>query len=366
MLVLSKLNSLTGTRLEGAIREMDNLERYARQVILAEIGTEGQRRLLASSVAVIGCGALGTNIANSLVRAGVGRVRIIDRDFVELNNLQRQILFDEDDIARGLPKAIAAADKLRRINSGVQVEPVVTDLNPDNVEQLIGDVDLVLDGTDNFETRFLLNDACVKLNLPWIYGGVIATSGMTMVIRPHQTPCFRCFLSELPAPGSTPTCDTVGVLGTAANVIAALEVTEGLKLLTGQEEALHRGLLYLDVWTGSFEWLRVGKGDVPCPACDLGHFEFLETRAGSRATTLCGRDAVQINVQRDGRRKAQVSFPLLAERLRAVGQVSFNDYMLRFRVDSYELTVFPDGRTIIKGCTDPALARTLYARYVGT
>jgi adenylyltransferase/sulfurtransferase len=182
---------------------MGELERYARQLILAEIGEEGQRRLLSSTAIVVGCGALGTNIASSLVRAGVGLVRIVDRDFVELNNLQRQVLFDEDDVDRGLPKAIAAAEKLRRVNSQVQVEPVVTDVNPDNVEQIVGDADVVLDGTDNFETRLLLNDACVKLGIPWIYGGVVATYGMTMAIVPHQTPCFRCILNELPTPGST-------------------------------------------------------------------------------------------------------------------------------------------------------------------
>jgi adenylyltransferase/sulfurtransferase len=340
---------------------MQELERYARQLILVQIGEEGQRRLLASKVAVVGCGALGTNIAQHLVRAGVGHVRIIDRDFVELNNLQRQVLFDEEDVAQGLPKAIAAAERLRRVNSQVQVDPVVTDVNPDNVEQLVGDADVVLDGTDNFETRLLLNDACVKLEIPWIYGGVIATYGMTAAIVPHRTPCFRCLLSELPAPGSTPTCDTVGVLGSAVSVIAAFEVTEAIKLLTGQEKALHRKLLYLDVWTGEMLRLELGKCDGSCPACDLGQFEYLEAREGSWATSLCGRDAVQISV----RRETQVAFPGLAERLRSVGQVAFNDYMLRFRVDAYELNVFPDGRTIVKGCTDAALARTLYARYVG-
>jgi molybdopterin-synthase adenylyltransferase len=341
---------------------MDNLDRYARQVVLTEIGEKGQRRLLASTAAVVGCGALGTNIVNALVRAGVGRVRVIDRDFVELNNLQRQVLFDEDDIAQALPKAVAAAAKLRSINSQVQIDPVVTDVNPDNVEQLIGDADIVLDGTDNFETRLLINDACCKLDIPWIYGGVITTCGMAMAIVPHRTPCFRCFLSELPAPGSTPTCDTVGVLGTAATIVASFQVTEALKLLTGQEDALHERLLYFDVWTGDFMRLKVAKHDEPCPTCDLGEFEYLEAREGSWATSLCGRDAVQINVRREG----QVSFSQLAERLSPVGQVAYNDYILRFGVDSFELTVFPDGRTIVKGCTDPALARTLYARYIGS
>jgi molybdopterin/thiamine biosynthesis adenylyltransferase len=340
---------------------MDDLERYARQTVLSEIGIEGQRRLLASTAAVVGCGALGTNIANALVRAGVGRVRIIDRDFVELNNLQRQVLFDEGDIERALPKAVAAAEKLRRINSQVEIEPVVTDVNPDNVEQLIADADVVLDGTDNFETRLLINDVCCKLDIPWVYGGVITTSGMAMAILPHRTPCFRCFLSDLPAPGSTPTCDTVGVLATAATIVAAFQVTEALKLLTGQEEALRKRLLYLDVWTLDVLQLQVAKQEEPCPACDLGHFEYLEAKEGSWATSLCGRDAVQINV----RREHEISFPQLAERLRPAGKVAFNDYMLRFRVDSYELTVFTDGRTIVKGSTDPALARTLYAKYIG-
>jgi len=264
-------------------------------------------------------------------------------------------------VAQGLPKAVAAAQKLRRINSQIQTEPVVTDVNPDNVEGLLEDADVVLDGTDNFETRLLVNDVCCKLDIPWVYGGVIGTYGMTMAIRPHQTPCFRCFLGELPAPGSTPTCDTVGVLGTAAAVIAALEVTESLKLLTGQPDALHGKLSCFDVWAGTLDRFEVAKGDEPCTACDLGQYEYLDAQHGSWATSLCGRDAVQINV----RRESQVSFSSLAERLQPTGQVAFNDYMLRFRVDGYELNLFPDGRAIIKGCTDPALARTLYARYVG-
>ena len=340
---------------------MSDLERYSRQMLLSEIGREGQERLLSSAVAIIGCGALGTVIASSLVRAGVGRVKIVDRDYIELNNLQRQILFDEEDIARGLPKAVAAAERLRKVNSQVEIEPIVADVNPGNVGGIIGDVDLVLDGTDNFETRFLVNDACVKHSIPWVYGAVIVTYGMTMVIIPHRTPCFRCFLAEMPAPGSTPTCDMVGVLGPAVNIVASLEVTEALKLLIGKEEELHGQLIYVDAWTGTLERLELEKRDDLCPACDLGQFEFLEASVGSYLTSLCGREAVQVNV----RGEARVSFPDLAERLNPVGPVTFNDYMLRFRVDSYELTVFPDGRTIIKGTTDEAVARSLYARYVG-
>ena len=343
---------------------MSDLNRYSRQILLSEIGTTGQERLLASSVAVLGCGALGTVIASTMVRAGVGHVRIIDRDYIELNNLQRQILFDEEDIARGLPKAVAAAEKLRKVNSQVKVESVVADVNSENVERLIGDVDLVLDGTDNFEIRFLLNDACVKRGVPWVYGGVLATYGMIRAIIPHQTPCFRCLLAEMPMPGTTPTCDTVGVLSPAVNVIGSLEVVEGLKILMGKEGDLYGPLLYVDVWAGTTERVEVRKRDNPCPACDLGQFEFLEAREGSYLTSLCGREAVQVNV----RGETRISFPDLAKRLDSVGQVSFNDYMLRFQVSSkrpYELTVFPDGRTIVKGTTDEAVARTLYARYIG-
>jgi len=337
------------------------LERYSRQILLAEVGREGQERLLSSAVAIIGCGALGTVIASTLVRAGVGRVRLVDRDYIELSNLQRQILFDEEDIARGLPKAVAAAEKLRRVNSQVKIEPLVADVNPGSVEEIIDDVDLILDATDNFETRFLINDACVKHNIAWVYGAVLATYGMTMVIIPHHTPCFRCLVTEMPAPGSRPTCDTVGVLGPAVNIVASLEVTEGLKLLLGKREELHGQFIYVDAWAATLERLEMGKSATPCPACGLGQFEFLDAKTGTYITSLCGRDAVQIGV----RGKAKVSFPDLAKRLRSVGQVSFNEYMLRFRVDSYELTVFPDGRTIVKGTTDESVARSLYARYIG-
>ena len=335
--------------------------RYSRQTLLPEIGVAGQQRLIESSVALVGCGALGSVIASTLVRSGVGRLRIMDRDYIELNNLQRQILFDEEDIARGLPKAIAAAEKLKKVNSQVEVDPVVLDVNRDNVERLVSDVDLVLDGTDNFETRFLLNDACVKHDVPWVYGGVLATYGMVRAIIPNRTPCFRCFLVEVPVPGSTPTCDTVGVLGPAVNVIASLEVVEGFKILMAREDELLNKLLYVDVWSGTVEQLTVGKGDDVCPVCDLGRFEFLEATEGSYITSLCGREAVQVNVRGDVR----VSLSDLANRLGAVGEVAFNDYLLRFRMDPYELTVFPDGRTIVKGTTDETVARTLYAKYVG-
>ena len=260
-----------------------------------------------------------------------------------------------------MPKAIAAADKLRLINSSVEINPVVADVNPGNVESLVENVDLVLDGSDNFELRMLINDVCLRDNIPWIYGGVIGTSGMSMVIIPGKTPCFRCFLDTMPAPGTTPTCDTVGVLAAAAAIVAAVEVTEGMKLLVGREDMVQRRLYVFDLWSGMFHLMKIDKGDVPCPACDLGQYEFLAKQEGSWVTSLCGRDAVQINTTQG----LQIAFVDLADRLRSVGEVSFNDYMLRLRVDTYEINLFPDGRAIINGCGDLALGRTLYAKYIG-
>lgn len=338
------------------------LERYSRQVLLPEIGLEGQQRLLRARAVVVGIGALGTYIASSLVRAGVGFVRLVDRDYIEENNLQRQVLFDEQDIAANLPKAVAAAEKLRRANSQVVVEPVVADVNRSNVLRLIGDCDLVLDGTDNFEARLLLNDACVKLGRPWVYGAAIGTYGMTMVILPGETPCLRCLLGQIPTPGTVPTCDTAGVLGTAPQVIAALEVTEALKILSGRPELLHRRLLYVDVWRGTLERLDVTKGPQPCPACDEKRFEFLQGRRGTVVTSLCGRQTVQVSV----RGTARPDFARLAERLSALGEVAYNEHMLRFRTGPHELVLFPDGRALISGTTEEGVARSLYARYFGS
>jgi molybdopterin/thiamine biosynthesis adenylyltransferase len=335
-------------------------DRYSRQVLLREIGTSGQKRLLSSSVALVGCGALGTAIASGLVRAGIGHLKLIDRDYVELSNLQRQILFDEEDVAHGLPKAIAAAKKLQKINSEIRIEPIVTDLNAFNVERILEGIDLVVDGTDNFEVRFLINDACVKHGLPWIYGGVIATYGVTMSIIPEQTACLRCLMQEQPPPGTVPTCDTVGVLGAAASVIGALEVSQALKLLLdGGEEFLSR-LTQVDVWTG--EWTQVQiRRNPECPACGLGRYDFLEAKGGSFVTTLCGREAVQVNVRGD----VQLSLPQLAERLKTSGTVQFNGYILRCQVGDVDIAVFPNGRAIIKGTTDEAEARSIYAKYIG-
>ncbi|MEN6319623.1 MAG: ThiF family adenylyltransferase [Syntrophaceae bacterium] len=335
--------------------------RYFKQLLLAEIGEEGQKRLSGSSAVVAGCGALGTVIVNSLVRAGVGRVTIVDRDFIELDNLPRQVLFDEDDIRKGLPKAIAAAEKLRRINSEVTIEPVVADLTAENIEQIIKRADIVLDGTDNFETRFLINDTCVKLGIPWIYAGVVATYGMSFTIIPGETPCFKCFINELPPPGSTPTCDTVGVLGTTVSIIASVEVTEGLKILLGKQDALLKKMLYIDAWYGTWNVFELKKDSKRCPVCDDRQFSFLEQKKGTRLTSLCGQNAIQISPPVS----TSISFPELALRLKPHGEVLYNDYMLRFTITPYEFTVFHDGRSIIKGTTDESEAKILFAKYIG-
>jgi len=337
-----------------------DLDRYSRQILLPEIGQEGQRKLLSSKVALVGCGALGTAIASGLTRAGVGHIRIVDRDYIELSNLQRQTLFDEQDIARGLPKAVAAVEKLRQVNSEIELEALVTDLNPFNVERIFRDVDLVVDGSDNFEARFLINDACLKHGLPWVYGAVIATYGVTMSILPRQTACLRCLLREQPPPGTVPTCDTAGVLGAAASIIGALEVTQALKLLLDGGQEFWNHLTHVDVWTA--EWLHVEvERDPECPACGQGQYEFLEAQAGTFVTSLCGREAIQVSVRGD----VQLSLPQLAQRLAARGQVRLNEYMLRCEVDGYDIAVFPNGRAIIKGTTDETEARTAYAKYIG-
>ncbi len=340
----------------------DALRRYSRQMLLPEIGVEGQRRLLEARVAVIGVGALGTALASGMVRAGVGYVRLVDRDFIETHNLHRQVLFDEDDIAAHLPKAVAAAEKLRRVNRHVTIDPVVADVASDNVEAFVADCDLVLDGGDNFEVRMLVNDACLKHRRPWIYGAAIGVHGMTKLFLLDDGPCFRCMLTDLPAPGAIDTCDTVGVLGTVPQIVAAWQVTEALKLLTGQTGALCRDLRYIDVWRGVSERVGLVKDEVRCRACDDGTYDFLEGRQGTTSAALCGRDAVQVKP-----RGVQVpDFVSLERRLAPLGDVVHNEYLLRFRSADIELTLFRDGRAIIKGISDAGAARGLYARYVGT
>src|SRR5688572_17650396 len=343
------------------MRAMTEADRYARQRLFAPLGAAGQEKLGAARVALVGCGALGTHLAQHLVRAGVGRLRICDRDFVELNNLQRQVLFDERDVAANLPKAAAAAAKLAAVNREVALEAKVVDVNPSNVESLLGDADLVLDGTDNFETRFLLNDACLKLAKPWVYGGCVGADGMVLAVLPGKTACFRCFVPDPPDPGSVATCDTAGVLGPAVGVVASLQAAEAIKILTGHLETLAEGLITLDVWGNRHHVFRMARNPA-CPACGQGRYDFLEGNSAGAATTLCGRNAVQIRPAAE----AGIDLAALERRLSGVGRVSRNDYLLRLDADGFEVTVFPDGRAIIRGTDDPARARTVYAKYVGS
>lgn len=335
-------------------------EKYSRQILFAGIGPEGQTRLLASRVAIVGCGAIGAAAANLLARAGVGYLRIIDRDFVEPSNLQRQTLFDESDALNALPKAVAAERKLRSINSSVAVEGVVADLSPPNAEALLSGVDLLLDGTDNFETRFLLNDVAVKSGRPWIYAAAVASYGLTMTIRPGETACLACLLgSGGAAQGLEETCDTIGVLGPIVNLIASLEAAEALKLLSGHPEVLHERLLSCDVWTGRMQSIGVGRNP-QCRACARRDFTYLAGEAQPHIT-MCGRDSVQIH-----ERARVLDLGVLEARLKPlVESVRQNDFLLRFRIAPFEMTVFADGRAILKGTRDPAVARSLYARYIG-
>jgi len=335
-------------------------EKYSRQMLFVGIGPEGQQRLLASRAAIVGCGAIGAAAANLLVRAGVGYIRIIDRDFVESSNLQRQTLFDESDALNVLPKAVAAQRKLHSINSGVAVEGVVADLSPRNAEALLGGVDLFLDGTDNFETRFLINDVAMKSNRPWIYAAGVASYGLTMTIRPGATACLACLLETgTAAQGLEETCDTIGVLGPIVNLIASLAAAEALKLLSGHPEAVHGRLLSCDVWTGRLQSIGVARNP-ECRACARRDFTYLGGEAQPRIT-MCGRDSVQIH-----ERTRALDLGVLGLRLKPlVDDVRQNDFLVRFRIARYEMTVFADGRAILKGTKDPAVARSLYAKYIG-
>jgi molybdopterin/thiamine biosynthesis adenylyltransferase len=343
-----------------------DLERYSKQVLFSEIGEAGQRRLLASRAVLCGCGALGSVLADTLVRAGVGHLRIVDRDFVELSNLQRQVLFDESDVANRLPKAVAAAEKLRRINSSVTVEPVVADVDHTNVLSLIEGADLILDGSDNFELRFLINDAALDTGIPWIYAGVIGSHGQVMPIFPGQSACLRCLIERVPDAGSTETCDTAGILGPAVQVVASLAAVAALKILSGQSEKVSRTLSYVDVWDGTLRQLNVAdlRERADCPACKHGERDWLSGKMGSRTSVLCGRNAVQVSpTERGG-----VVLEELAARLKSSGDVKLNEYLLRVspHESPYELTVFRDGRAIIKGTDDLAIARGVYSRYIGS
>jgi molybdopterin-synthase adenylyltransferase len=330
----------------------------------APLGEAGQKKLAASRVLLCGCGALGSVIANTLVRSGVGHLRIVDRDFLELNNLQRQVLYDEEDVRAELPKAIAAAEKLRRINSEVEIEPIVADVDATNIEKLSDGVDMLLDGTDNFETRFLVNDLAVKRGLPWVYGGVIGSEGQTMTILPGETACLRCLLGEPPPAGSMPTCDSAGILAPIVNIIASMQANEAIKILSGNAKTASRFLTVFELWENRIRQVDVSKlrDSVDCPACKRGEFAWLEGGRGSQSAVLCGRNAVQLSPAE----KAEISLDAMAAKLATVGKVTRNKYLLRLAVEDFLITLFPDGRAIVGGTDDVAEARTVVAKYIGS
>ena len=338
--------------------------RYSRQILFPPIGEEGQQRLALSRVAVVGLGALGTSLSHHMVRAGVGFVRLIDRDFVEPSNLQRQMLFDESDADRGLPKAVAAKTKLAAINSRTELEAHITDITADNAEELLTGVDLILDGSDNFALRYLVNDVSVKHGIPWVYGGIVSSRGMTFTVRPGITPCLRCLFPEIPTPGSGETCDTSGVIGPAVQLVTAFQATEALKLLVGDVDALDPRLRHFELWynhEAAFEVKERKRED--CPTCAQHRFEYLEAGgSGETAVSLCGRDTVQISPGHP----RPLDLDRLEKVLSSLGKVERNRFLLRAQVDeAHRLVLFPDGRILVQGTDDPKLARSLVARYVG-
>lgn len=340
-------------------------ERYARQLLLPEIGEEGQERLAGAAVAVVGNGALGSFIAESLARAGVGQLKLIDRDYVELSNLQSQLLFDEGDVSSRYPKAVAVADHLRGINSAIAVEPLAIDLNPWNIERTLKDCELIMDCTDNFETRFLINDFALKHRTPWIYTAVVGTTGMTMRIIPEETACLRCLLPAPPPRSALPTCETAGLLAAAAHFVSSLAVAEALKMLlgtapSGGSSRTASTMIMADPWRAELAGVAVRR-DPDCPACAKKKFDFLKREDRGAPVKICGRDIFQVSPPRP----VQLSLAQLARRLERVGPVHLYEYLLQVELPEGELTVFGDGRALIKGARDEAEAKSLYVRYVG-
>jgi molybdopterin/thiamine biosynthesis adenylyltransferase len=331
-------------------------ERYSRQILFPGIGETGQEALLAAHVAIVGCGALGSFHAAAMARAGVGRLSIIDRDFVEPSNLHRQWLFEESDAAESLPKAAAAARRIAAINSSIEVRGVVADLTPANAADLLGEADLILDGTDNFEARYLVNDFAVSRGIPWVYGAAVGSYGLSMPVVPGRTACLRCVYPASPA-GAQPTCKTAGVLNVIVSLIASLQVADALKILCGQVDSFSARLTTADIWEGRIRQIDAPPRDPDCPCCVRREFPHLEENRRA-SVTLCGRDAVQIHD-----RERQIDLGALKTQLEQLGEVRANEYVLRFRIPPYDLTLFPDGRAIIKGTADPAVARGLYVKY---
>lgn len=332
------------------------MSRYSRQERFAQLGPEGQQRLRSARVLVVGCGALGSALAETMTRSGVASLTVVDRDYVETSNLQRQSLFDEDDAAQARAKAVAAEARLRRLNSDVAVRGIVADLDAALARELVAENDLVLDGTDNFETRYLLNDVCLRAGVPWVYGACVAAHGAVLAVRPGRTPCLRCVLGERPQAGES--CDTDGVIAPIVQVVAGLQSAEALKIAAGCEAVLVAGLLTVDVWAGSLEIARFDGRAPWCPSCTDARYDYADAPAAPVAV-LCGRDAVQI------RGGARLDLSRLAERLRGAGEVTANEQLVRFRAPEAELVAFGDGRVLVKGTSDPARARSLCARFVG-
>ncbi len=340
-----------------------DIQRYERQTIFSPLGEDGQRRLSQSTALLCGCGALGSVIANTLARAGVGTLRIVDRDFLELNNLQRQVLYDEEDVRSGLPKAIAARNRLQQINSEIEIEAVVADLDHRNVKQLIDGVDVIVDGTDNFETRFLLNDVSIQSGIPWVYGGCIGAEGQTMTIVPGVTACLRCLMRETPPPGTTPTCDTAGILGPIVNIVASYQACEAMKILSGHADQVSQTLNVFEIWDNRLRQINLDtlREAADCPTCHQHDFPWLGGKKGGHTAVLCGRNAVQLSFEQ----ASQLSLEALESKLKHLGVVSRNPFLLRLEVEAYRLTIFPDGRAIIGGTEDISEARSIYAKYIG-
>jgi len=336
-------------------------ERYSRQILFREIGKSGQEKLLTSRVLLVGCGALGASHAEMLARAGVGKLRIVDRDFVEFTNLQRQTLFKENDAAERLPKAVAAQKRISEINSETEVEPVIADVNNSNIEALIDSCDLVLDGTDNFQVRYLVNDACVKHNKTWIYGAAVSSYGTTMTIIPGVTPCLRCIFEDMPDAGSSPTCDTSGVIMPIIATVSATQVAEALKILVGDTASLHRSLMQFDIWQNDRQRITLSEPNPDCKTCGHHIYEFLDAEAQEFSAVLCGRNAVQIAPPKP----TQLDLAALAAKLANLDDVKQNEYLVRFTTGETEVTVFRDARAIVKGTDDVSAARSIYARFVG-
>lgn len=335
--------------------------RYSRQILFDGIGKDGQACIMAARVALVGCGALGTVQASILVRAGVGTLRIIDRDFVEESNLQRQILFDENDVRDLVPKAVAAERKLRAANSLVRIEGIVEDVNPSTIGRLLNGFDLIVDASDNFDVRYLVNDYAVKTGIPWVYGACVGSYGLTFPILPGETACLQCVFESAPPAGFSPTCDTAGVIGPIVGTIASMQAAEALKILAGRRDKVNRRITAYDLWENRRDDFDLPPRDPGCVCCGQRKFEYLEGTRGADVMTLCGRNSVQICQ----RTHTRVDLDALARRLTPLGALEKNRFLLRANIDDYQLTIFANGRAIISGTYDLALAKSLYSRYVG-